>query len=1372
VRFGVLGPLAVWTDDGRPVVVAEVKVRALLADLLLHLGRPVSADRLIDDLWGDDLPVHPAGALQSKVSRLRQALENAEPGGGELVVFRSPGYLLQVDGDAVDERRFAALAGRAGATEHPRDRVALLADALALWRGPPLADFADAMFARAAIVRLEEQRLVALEDQAEARLALGEHSLLAGELGELVSLHPLRERLRAAQMLALYRAGRQAEAVTSYAELRGRLADDLGLDPGPALAALHQAILEQAPGLQGAPSPPTLAARPRTNIPVLLTDTVGRTAAVAEIRALLNTRRLVTLTGPGGVGKTRLALETAIQSAGAFPDGVWLVELAGSARAGAGAPADLVMAVLGIRDDSPMDPVDLLAEALRASRMLLILDNCEHLIDQAAKLTARLLRAAPELAILVTSREPLVLAGEVVWAVPPLELPDLAADPEPGALAQFSAVQLFVTRAGASAPGFRLDEGNARAVAALCRRLDGIPLALELAATRVRSLGVDELLARLDDRFRLLSTGHRDAPARQRTLWAVIDWSWELLTAPERLVLRRLAVTVDGCSLHAAEAICAEDDLDVAGLVSRLVDRSLVVAADGPDGLRYRLLESVAAYGLQRLHQAGECGQLRWRHRRYYTDLAERAVPHLRGHDQRSWLRRLDTEAANLRNALDSAVKDNNSAALRLVNALAWYWLLRGRLTEARRALDEALALGHGSAAARAIATAWRSGFTALAGERSGHPAPPPPGGIDDPGIRATLEWFHAFVASDFGDPSVAEALVGRALASFRALGDQWGIAAALSTRAKLAMIRGDPVTAQGDARQSLAMFRELGDRWGQLQAIEWLGAAEAATGHHTQAGRLHHHGLRVAEELGLWPQAADALSWLGRNALHVGDLAQAREFLERAMRLAIEQSYLPGHVFAELGLGQTARREGKLDVAEAHLRRVLQTSRRPGSEPDMAHMISWSELGFIAEQRGDPATAGAWHLESLNAAQGLGDQQAVAQALTGLAGAQALGGQHDRAAQMLGAADTAWRSAGASLPAGDSADFNRITAVTRRALGEAAFAAGFENGRRLRPEQAASLLADHGGLPDGDGGVGEAGDVYRGARGDEALALVQVAGPVHGEDADQAACRQPAGRPGRFGRVAAPQHAVRAAVVAGVLHHPAELLGPEVRHRVVGLVTAENVGRDHLGRVQGHVPVLEAQPAAEPPRLERGAVSHRVDAGPGGAQPGVHGHAVLQPHAGPVQPAGGRAYPDRGDDLVRLDHPAAGQGQPAGLHRLDRGGDPQVHPGGRVPAGGLRAQRGADRRGQRRGPGLHHRDLAAAGRRRGGQFGADPAGPHDGQPQCLPSGLAGPEQVPQRQRVVVGAQEALPPWPWQRHRQRPGGQHQVVERVAAAVRD
>ena len=1029
----MLGALAAWTEDGRLVEVREAKVRALLADLLLSLGRPVPAGQLIDDLWGADLPVHPAGALQSKVSRLRQALEAAEPGGGALVAFRSSGYLLRAGSDALDEHRFAALAERAGAAKDPRDRAGLLANALGLWRGPPLADFADELFAQPAIARLEEQRLIAVEDHAEARLALGEHSLVAGELSELVARHPLRERLRATHMLALYRSGRQAEAVRSYGELRGLLADDLGLDPGPALAALYQAMLEQAPALQGASAPPTLAARPRTNIPVMLTDLVGRAAAVAELRALLSERRLVTLTGPGGVGKTRLAIEVATQSAGAFPDGVWLVELAGPAPAGASTPTDEVMTALGIRDDSSMPSADLLTDALRASRMLLILDNCEHVVVEVAKLAAQLLQSAPELRIVVTSREPLMIAGEVVWAVPPLDMPGPAAGHQPAALARFSAVQLFVMRAEASAPGFRLDEGNAQAVAGLCRRLDGIPLALELAATRVRTLGVHELLARLDDRFRLLASGHRDAPPRQQTLWAVIDWSWELLTERERMVLRRLAVAADGCDLRAAEAICAEDDLDVLSLLSRLVDRSLVVVADGPDrrdspdqpyGPRYRLLESVAAYSMQRLRQAGEYAQVRRRHRQFYSDLAERAASRLRGYDQRSWLRRLDTETANMRTALDSATHDGDvSAALRM--------------------------------AARATASAWRSGFTALAGERLEHAAPPSLSGIDDPGTRAMLDWFHAFVASDFGDPSVAEELLSSALADFRAQGDQWGIAAALSTHAKVAMIRGDRAAARRFAQRSLAMFRELGDRWGQLQAIEWLGAAVASSDR-ARAEQLHRDGLRVAQELGLWPQAADALSWLGLSALSSGDLVQARELLERGMRLAAEQSYRPGQVFAELGLGQTARREGKLDLAEAHLRNVLQVTQRIGSEPDVPRVISLCELGFIAEQRGEPAAARSCHLQSLTSATRLGDPQAVAQALTGLAGAQALGGQPERAAQTLGAADTAWRSACASLPPGNSPDVDRITAMTRQVLGEAAFAAEFQYGRRLTPEQAA----------------------------------------------------------------------------------------------------------------------------------------------------------------------------------------------------------------------------------------------------------------------------------------------------------------------------
>src|SRR5436190_1624716 len=397
--FGVLGPVAAWTSDGRPVSVPGLKVRALLAVLLVHEGRPVPAARLIDDLWGEHLPGDPAGTLSGKVTQLRRALERAEPGGRRLVVSPPPGYRLRIDAAAVDAGGFLALTAQARETADPRIRAGLLSDALALWRGPAFADFADEPFARIAAARLAEERLAALEDHAEARLALGRHSEMVGELAELLAAHPLRERLRAAHMRALYRSGRPGEALGSYEELRARLADELGLDPGPDLVALHRAILAQDPGL-AAPAP-LPAVRPRANLPVALSELIGRDEAVAAIRTRLVTDRLVTLTGPGGVGKTRLALETAGGLVDDFPDGVWLAELGGLEPGSAGGPADVVMAALDIRDTR--GAADQLVDALRGRRLLLVLDNCEHVIEQAAELAGRLLGGCPGLRILTTS---------------------------------------------------------------------------------------------------------------------------------------------------------------------------------------------------------------------------------------------------------------------------------------------------------------------------------------------------------------------------------------------------------------------------------------------------------------------------------------------------------------------------------------------------------------------------------------------------------------------------------------------------------------------------------------------------------------------------------------------------------------------------------------------------------------------------------------------------------------------------------------------------------------------------------------------------------------------------------------------------------
>ncbi|MET9777812.1 BTAD domain-containing putative transcriptional regulator [Streptomyces sp. NPDC006367] len=1088
--FGVLGETAVWTDDGRPVRVPELKVRALLASLLVDPGRPVATHRLIDDLWGDEPPGNPVRALQAKVSQLRRVLEEAEPGGRLLVVSRAPGYQLTVAEGALDADRFAALAARARTERDARARAGLLTDALALWRGPAFADFAEEAFTRAAVNRLEEERITVLEDRAEARLENGEHAGLVGELTELVERYPLRERLRAVQLRALYGAGRQSEALAGYEELRARLADELGLDPSPELAALQQAMLRQDPLLsaprpqpgpapdrtpepgpepESEPGPAPAPVRVRTNIPASLGDLIGREDEVTDVRELLGTRRLVTLTGPGGVGKTRLALAVSRQLAGGFPDGEWLVELAGVR----GDLAEVVAAAMELRDDgnwggrpdgqSPPDAAARLAEVLRDKRMLLVLDNCEHVIDEAADLVELLLRTAPGLTVLTTSQEPLALAGETLWAVPPLSARGAAA--------------LFAARAAATAPGFALGPSNADAVDAVCRRLDGIPLALELAATRVRALGVHRLLERLDDRFRLLSVGRRGAPARQQTLRAMIDWSWELLSEPERTVLRRLAVHADGCTPEAAEQVCAGDGTDaeeVLNLLVRLVDRSLVVAAEDAEGLRYRLLESVAAYCAERLREAGETDAVRRRHRAYYTELAGQAASGLRGPAQGEWLARLDTENANLRAALDGALEEGGTDdALRLVDALCWYWILRGRLGEARRSVTAAFDLPGGGPALRARVGAWQAGVRILSGDGTDRAARIA-SALDaceragDPMTTAWARWFLGHALCGTGNIPESEALTLAALDGFRAAGELWGEAAALADRSVQRLIRGELAGAETDARRSAELFDKAGDACARLWSVYPLASVAEIHGDYDRAARLLRDGLETAEEFGLSTQAADLLSGLGRTALLVGDSSAAREYHERSRRLAAELGFRAGEINAELGLGLGARREGLLDEAETRMRTVLQWHRQVGL--DGANALVLAELGFVAELRGDLRGALALHEEGFETARATGDPRAVALALEGLAAAHVLADRHEAAALLLGAAGAARAATGAPLPAAERLDVDRTTAAATAALGATGFADAFARGESLTPEAAHALTRPAGERPPGHG--------------------------------------------------------------------------------------------------------------------------------------------------------------------------------------------------------------------------------------------------------------------------------------------------------------
>ncbi|MBB1254318.1 tetratricopeptide repeat protein [Streptomyces sp. OF3] len=1019
--FSVLGPVTARTVDGGEVDIPEAKVRALLAMLLADAGRTVPVDRLVDGLWGERLPRNPAGALQTKVSRLRRALRAAGPGAEALVESTYQGYRLRIGPKDLDSRRFTDLAAEAAEQTHPRVRVELLTEALTLWRAEPFSALGVPQPVRAEAERLSEQRLTVLEMLAEARLELGEHHSLAGELGELAARHPLRERLWALRITALYRAGRQSEALAAYSWVRERLADELGVDPGPELAALHQAVLTQDPALGAPPAPTAAVPEPRRSAHeapgAALADLIGRQDALSAVCDLLGTHRLVTLIGPGGVGKTRLAREAARQVAADHPDGVRMVGLAGSTDV-----TEQIGAALGVREEGLAG----LEAALRARRLLLV-DNCEHLIESAAEAARRLLTAAPGLTILATSREPLGLAGEAVWTVPPLT--------------QRDAERLFAARAAAAVPGFTVTAADAEAVATICRRLDRSPLALELAATRVRALGVQTLAARLDDRFRLLSGGTRGVPPRQRSLKAVIDWSWGLLNEQERQVLRSLAVFTDGCTIEAAEAVCP-DDLDVLGALIRLVDCSVLTTVDGP---RYHLPETVAAYACERLAETREADALHQRHHAYYAELAARTAAGLHGPEQQRWLAHRDPENGNLRTALDRAVRrEDTGQALRLVLDSVWYWYLRGRLREARRSLADVLRLGGDAPGGlRAQALLWHAGFARLTGQDVDGSAAAPAPAADSGADGARAEWFlgHAYLKAG-EDLARSETLVDRALEGSRASGDRWGVAAAQSSRSLHALLRGDLTAAKSRAQEAHILFAELGDSWGRLQTTYPLAALAAIAGDYTLATQLHRDGLRLAQDLGFWADAADRITGLGRVALLVGDFAEATELHRNARALAAEHGYAAGEIHAEIGLALGARRQGDFDLAGQLLDKALAWHREVEFGPGPALLLA--ELGFLAEQRGDVSAALAWHRQGLAVARESQDPRAVALAQEGLAGAHALAGGPERAARLLGTATRARELVGAPLPDAERDDVERITARILAVLETERFSAEF----------------------------------------------------------------------------------------------------------------------------------------------------------------------------------------------------------------------------------------------------------------------------------------------------------------------------------------
>ncbi|SCF22073.1 BTAD domain-containing putative transcriptional regulator [Micromonospora saelicesensis] len=928
MRFRILGPTQVVLADGREVPVGGPRLRALLALLLLDAGRVVSAERLIDGLYGEHPPRGAANALQSQVSRLRQAL----PTEYDPVEFHPAGYRLAVDPDDVDAYRFERLAeaGRRALADGDWHRAAtVLREALELWRGPALADAIGAAGAPAQAARLDELRLAALEDRVEADLALGAQSALIAELRELVVAHPLRERSRGQLMRALAALGRPAEALAEFEDARHTLAEQLGVDPSAELAAVHLAVLR---GEERGSAEPVL--------PSQLTTFVGREEELKRVGDLLGDRRLVTLTGPGGAGKTRLAIE----AAGRVEGEVRFVELAGLAD-GSDVP-QAVLSALGLRDaglrapaESGWQTTDRLVEALAERRLLLVLDNCEHVLVDAARLAARLLSACPALRVLATSREPLGLAGEALCplsglTVPPLGASVLDAD-------EYAAVGLFAQRAADVAPDFTVTPANVEMVLRICRSLDGLPLAIELAAARLRALSVAEVAARLDDRFRLLSTGNRAVSPRHRTLRAVVEWSWDLLDDAEREVARRLTVFAGGATLEAAERVCGLPTAEFVDALTGLVDKSFVEMTGG----RYRMLETVRAFCAERLAEAGEADQLRRAHTAFFLEFAWTASDHLRCAEQLHWLRRLDAERDNLHAALRRATAAGEASdAAGMVAALSFYWWLRGMRGEGARLAADVLELlgteappGLGEEFALCVYNASLSGsgpLPSLGTQRSvirsldrpprqpfllylsGISTGPPSGGAEDVDelmgeLRRLVgpdPWINALGAMGSGSALMwsdqrdrARAALATALDGFRGTGDRWGTMITLGALGELAAWQGDPETAGAHMDEAMGLVEALGSAVDQADMLRTRGeirlrAGDLAGAHDDFAG-----ALLLAQRSGAPEFVASARLGLAQVARVRGDLAAARRFCEEALTGGLTGWYVGEAARAEI---------------------------------------------------------------------------------------------------------------------------------------------------------------------------------------------------------------------------------------------------------------------------------------------------------------------------------------------------------------------------------------------------------------------------------------------------------------------------------------
>jgi predicted ATPase/DNA-binding SARP family transcriptional activator len=1023
VRIAMLGPFQVHTDDGALTDVPGARLRALLIALALEPGRVVQKATLVDWIWGERPPADAANALQRLASRLRRVLPDGAVDG------QLGGYRLTVEPDAVDAVRFERLVGQARGGED-RQRATLLREALGLWRGAAMQDVGlkDSAAFDAAVTRLERLRLTAMEDRFEAEVSLGHGAELVTELTDLVGAHPVRERLVAALMRALVAAGRDSEALLVYERTREALADALGVDPSPELSALHVALLRGELGLREESR--------KTNLRAELTSFVGRDADIAVVRELIAAHRLTTLIGPGGSGKTRLAAEAARTLLGDVPDGVWMVELAAIGPGGDVAQATLTRiglrdALLGAAPD--VAPTDRVIAALREREALLILDNCEHVIESAAMFVDRVLGECQRLRILATSREPLGITGEALWRVEPLAVPT---DASPGEVESSPAVRLLRDRAGAVRKDLGVDAGTSSTMARICRALDGMPLAIELAAARLRTMSIDQLAQRLDDRFRLLTSGSRTALPRHRTLRAVVDWSWELLTDVERTVLRRLSVFSGGASLEAAEWVCVGDAIEqdeVLELLTSLTEKSLLLT-EGDGAPRYRMLGTIKEYAGQRLADAGESDLARQAHLAYFTKLAETAEPHLRRAEQLGWLARLEAEHDNISAAMRGAIAASEAqAAMRLAAAAGWYWWLGGRRAEGIELMIAATDIpGEVTDDVRAMTYALVASFVTSGRADAHHGA----------------EWIHKAYRfnqrSQHRNPLLElvtplERMLqapGAALSAFEPLlgnEDPWVRALARLHLGKMRIMLGQGVQeADTHLEMALAEFRTLGERFGISLALSELGDLIARRGEFVSACEHYEQATAVITEVGA---IEDVIRLRTQQALLYwlhGDRDASAAAIADAERCAEGVTWPYSLVELALAKAELARWGGHAEEAR-HQLGVATTLLGDDAEQANIRAGIHDALGYLAD---DLREARSHRVAAWQAASEAGHAQVIAQVLVGVADLAARLDQHEQAARLL-AASVEVRG----MPDRSHPDAARIERDARRHLGEARFA-------------------------------------------------------------------------------------------------------------------------------------------------------------------------------------------------------------------------------------------------------------------------------------------------------------------------------------------